>query len=193
MTRLRLTIFSCVLVVLMPALCAAQSETSRLWIVAGGASATTRGDCQTCEADYPYRNGGGILGNVGYRINPRMDIGMEVFWVPMETGSGTIRTTHFDAVAQFRPWQTRGFFFKGGAGMAFIRNWVDILSADAINSKMLSVVIGTGWAFYPDRRFGMQVFASQHAGAVGDLQTADGSVPDVIGNFWSLGAAFVIR
>lgn len=193
MTRLRLTIFSCVLVVLMPALCAAQSETSRLWIVAGGASATTRGDCQTCEADYPYRNGGGILGNVGYRINPRMDIGMEVFWVPMETGSGTIRTTHFDAVAQFRPWQTRGFFFKGGAGMAFIRNWVDIIGTDAINSKALSVVVSAGWAFRTEKRVGWQMFASQHAGALGDLQTNAGEVPDVMGNYWSIGAALVFR
>jgi hypothetical protein len=113
----RVTVLASALLVVMPALCTAQSEASRLWIVAGAASATIRGDCQTCEEDYPYRNGGGILANGGYRINPRMDVGMELFWVPMETESGTIRTTHIDAVAQFRPWQTRGFFFKGGAGI----------------------------------------------------------------------------
>ena len=189
----RVTIACWVMVVLVPALCAAQSETSRLWIVAGGASATLRGDCQTCEDDYPYRNGGGILGNAGYRVNPRMDVGMEVFWVPMETESGTVRTTHFDGVAQFRPWQTRGFFFKGGAGMAFVRNWVDTLGPDAINSKALSIVIGAGWAFRPDKRIGWQLFASQHAGALGDLQTSSGEVPDVIGNYWSIGAALVFR
>ena len=193
MTGRRLTAFTCALIVLMPALCAAQSETSRLWIVAGGASATTRGDCQTCEEDYPYRNGGGILGNAGYRVNPRMDIGMEVFWVPMETDSGTIRSTHIDAIAQFRPWQTRGFFFKGGAGMAFIRNWVDVLGPDAINSKALSVVVGAGWAFRTENRIGWQIFASQHAGALGDLQTSAGDVPDVMGNYWSIGAALVFR
>jgi len=188
----RLTVVAWALIVLTPALCAAQSE-SRLWIVAGGASATTRGDCQTCEEDYPYRNGGGILGNAGYRVNPRMDIGMEVFWVPMETDSGSIRSTHFDAVMQFRPWQTRGFFFKGGAGMAFIRNWVDTLGPDAINSKALSVVIGTGWVFRADKRIGWQLFASQHAGALGDLQTTHAEVPDVMGNYWSIGAALVFR
>ncbi len=166
---------------------------SRLWLVAGGAFSTLRGDCQTCEEDYPYRHAGSVLANVGYRVTNRMDAGLEVFWMPVETESGNIRATHFDAIAQFRPWASQGFFVKGGAGMAFIRNWVDTFSPDAINSKMLSVVIGTGWAFYPDKRIGMQLFASQHAGAVGDLQTASGSVPDVIGNFWSLGAAFVIR
>jgi hypothetical protein len=189
----RVTVLAWALIVVMPALCAAQSETSRLWIVAGGASATIRGDCQTCEEDYPYRNGGGILADVGYRINPRMDVGVEFFWVPMETESGTIRATHVDAVAQFRPWQTRGFFFKGGAGMAFVRNWVDTLGPDAINSKALSVVIGTGWAFRTDKRVGWQLFASQHAGALGDLKTADSDVPDVMGNYWSIGAALVFR
>lgn len=193
MTCRRLTALTCALVVFVPALCAAQAETSRLWLVAGGASATLRGDCQTCEEDYPYRNGGGVLANAGYRVNPRMDIGMEIFWVPMETESGTIHTTHLDAVAQFRPWQTRGFFFKGGAGMAFVRNWVDTLGPGAINSKALSVVIATGWAFRPDKRVGWQLFASQHAAALGDLQTSTGDVPDVIGNYWSVGAALVFR
>ena len=105
-------------------------------------SATVRGDCQTCEEDFPYRHGPGILANAGYRVNPRMDVGAEIFWVPLETASGTLNTTHIDAIAQFRPWRTHGFFIKGGAGMGFIRNWVDAIGPGAINSKALSVVIG---------------------------------------------------
>ena len=68
----------CALILLAPAVCAAQADDSRLWVVAGAASATVRGDCQTCEEDYPYRHGLGILGNIGYRINPRMDVGAEM-------------------------------------------------------------------------------------------------------------------
>jgi len=183
----------CALIVLAPAVCAAQADESRLWIVAGGASATVRGDCQTCEEDYPYRHGPGILANAGYRVNPKMDVGAEIFWVPLETSSGTIRTTHFDAVAQFRPWTSHGFFLKGGAGMAFVRNWIDTLGPDAVNSKALSVVIGGGWAFRTEKRVGFELFASQHAGALGDLQTASGDVPDVMGNYWSIGGALVFR
>jgi outer membrane protein with beta-barrel domain len=166
---------------------------SRLWLTAGGASATLRGDCQTCETDYPYRHGGSVLGNAGYRVNHRMDVGGEVFWVPVSTAQGTIRTTHFDAVAQFRPWASQGFFMKGGAGMAYVRNWVDTISAESINSKALSVVVGAGWEFRPLRRIGFQAFGSQHVAALGDLITADGDVPDVVGNFWSIGGAIVIR
>jgi hypothetical protein len=192
MTRWRIA-GVCALIVLAPAVAAAQADESRLWLVAGAASATVRGDCQTCEEEYPYRHGLGILANAGYRVNPRMDVGAEVFWTPIETTSGTIRTTHIDAVAQFRPWRTQGFFLKGGAGMAFIRNWVDTLGPDAINSKALSVVIGGGWVFRADKRVGLELFASQHAGALGDLQTASSEVPDVMGNYWSFGAALVFR
>ena len=85
---------------------------------------------------------------------------------------GTIRTTHLDAVAQFRPWASQGFFLKGGAGMAFVRNWVDVLGPDSFNEKALSVVIGAGWVFRPTTRVGLQVFGRQHAIALGDLQTS---------------------
>jgi hypothetical protein len=166
---------------------------SRLWLTAGAASATLRGDCQTCETDYPYRHDGSVLVNGGYSVNHRMDVGLEVFWVPMGTAQGTIRTTHIDAVAQFRPWASKGFFMKGGAGMAYVRNWIDTTSSESLNSKALSVVVGAGWEFMPLRRVGFQIFGSQHVAALGDLATIDGDIPDVVGNFWSFGAAIVIR
>jgi hypothetical protein len=169
------------------------APSSSLWVVAGGAFAALRGDCQTCEEDYPYRHGGGVLVNAGYRVNPRMDVGLEMFWIPVDTTEGRIQTTHWDAVAQFRPWASRGFFLKGGSGMAYVRNWVDISGGQSVNSKALSVVIGTGWEFRPTRRIGLQIFGSQHVGALGDLATVDGLIPDVVGNFWSFGAAVVFR
>jgi hypothetical protein len=122
-----------------------------------------------------------------------MDAGAEVFWMPVDTEDGRVRSTHIDAVAQFRPWVSQGFFLKGGAGMAFVRNWLDITRPDVINSKALSVVIGAGWAFRPAERVGLQLVGTQHVAALGDLESASGSIPDVMANFWSLGAAIVIR
>lgn len=178
---------------LLPAVAAAQPEPSNLWLTAGVAFATMHGDCQTCEEETPYRHHTSILTNVGYRVNPRMDVGAEVAWMPVDSERGRINTTHIDAVAQFRPWSSQGFFLKGGAGMAFVRNWVDAIGPASINQKALSVVIGGGWAFRRERRVGLQLFASQHVAALGDLQTADAAIPDVVGNFWSIGAAIVIR
>jgi hypothetical protein len=166
---------------------------SNLWLTGGVAFGTVRGDCQTCEEEFPYRRGASVLSNIGYRVNTRMDVGLEIFWMPVEAAEGTIRTTHFDAVAQFRPWGSQGFFVKGGAGMAFVRNWIDAFDQGAINSKAWSVVIGAGWVFRPAERVGFQLFGSQHVAALGDLQMAEENVPDVVANFWSVGMAMVIR
>ena len=166
---------------------------SGLWLAAGGMFTTLRGDCQTCEQDFPYRHGGGVLVDVGYRVNRRMNVGAEVFWSVVNSASGQVRVSHIDAVAQFRPWSSKGFFVQGGAGMAFVRNWVDAAGPDAINSKALSVVVGAGWIFRLSERFGVQVSGTQHAVALGDFQTSAGEIPDVLANYWSLGMAFVIR
>lgn len=195
MMRLR-TLMLAVTLLAVPYVSAAQGADgapSRAWITVGTAWVTTRGDCQTCEDDYPYRHSPSVLADVGYHLNRQADIGGEIFWVPVDTDQGQLRTTHFDAVAQFRPWRTRGFFLKGGAGMAFVRNWIDTLGTGSINSKALSIVIGGGWAFRSDKRVGWQLFATQHAVALGDLKTGDADVGDVMGNAWSLGAAIVFR
>ena len=57
----------------------------------------------------------------------RVDLGAEVFWIPVDTPQGQIKVTHIDGVVQFRPWTSRGLFLKTGAGMAFIRNCVDVI------------------------------------------------------------------
>jgi hypothetical protein len=82
---------------------------------------------------------------------------------------------------------------KGGAGMAFVRNWIQTVGPNPDDQKALAVVFGGGWEFNPKGRLGLQLFAMQHVGALGDLQTMNGAVADLTGNFWSLGAAIVIR
>ena len=190
-------LWTCVLVCLIAAPAGAQdappADTSRLWIVAGAAPATLRGHCQDCTQDFPFRHGGAVLGNAGYRVSPRIDVGADVFWMQWRNESGRIRATAIDAIAQFRPWASKGFFVKGGAGMAFVRNWVQTVGPHPDNQKALAVVFGGGWEFRPKGRVGLQLMATQHVGALGDLQTANGAVADVTANFWSLGAAIVIR
>src|SRR6187402_639072 len=109
-----------------PAGSAAQPRaTSNWWLVAGSAFVALQGQCQTCETEFPHRHAASALVDVGLRANSRMDAGAELFWVGTETESGRLNAVHIDAVAQFRPWETHGFFVKGGAGMVFVRNWVD--------------------------------------------------------------------
>ena len=106
-----------VLVWLIPVSALAQSAQpappSRLWIVAGGASGTLRGFCQDCLQDFPFRHGGALVGNAGYRVSPRMDVGADLYWMQWHNDSGRIRATAINAVAQFRPWESKGLPGRG--------------------------------------------------------------------------------
>ena len=147
------------------------------------------------------KNARAIVDDVQVFVDPKQTDDTRIFsastfliqYSPAALLGGKIEATHVDAVAQFRPWGSKGFFMKGGAGMAFVRNWVQTLGPHPNNQKALSVVIGGGWEFRSAGPIGVQLFAMQHVGALGDLQTTTVSFGDVTGNFWSLGAAIVIR
>ena len=165
------------------------------WIVAGGSSTTLLGDCTDCPAD-TYVHDGGVLAIVGTPLTPRTDVGVEVFWVPSSSAAGDkINSTYVMGTFQFRPWGSKGFFFRASSGMAFVRNWVVTTAnaSDTFTSKAFALEIGGGWEWRFSQRFGTQIFGSQHVATLGDLETATTRVENVVGNFWSLGGAIVIR
>jgi hypothetical protein len=177
----------------------APDDQSRRWIVVGGTSTTLRGDCQedcVAHGTGAYLNTGSVLGIVGFRVNRHMDAGVEVSWVPATSAvSADIRSTFLLAVAEFKPWQARGFFLKAGMGMTFVRNFVydDGVTHPPITSKALGLTYGAGWTFRHDRRVALQLFGAEHVAALGDFQSAGVTIENVIGNFWSMGAAIVFR
>jgi len=201
--RTLVRILSLALAWLAPATAAAQQapppDGSGAWIVVGGGSTTVLSDCPDCTGENNYRHAGGLLINAGVSLNRRADVGAEVLWVPSTAITGDeIRTTFVMAVGQFRPWVTRGFFLKGGAGMAFVRNWVVDLSgntdeAPPFTSKALAVVVGAGWEWLLTPKFGFELFGSQHVGALGDIQSSVGRIENVVGNFWTAGGGIVFR
>jgi hypothetical protein len=97
---------------------------------------------------------------------------------------------------QFRPWQSKGFFVKAGAGMAFVNNWI-LTTADGddngIRSKAFGLGLASGWEWRVSRHVGAQAIGAMHVAALGDLEVARGTVDNVMGNFWSVGAAIVLR
>jgi hypothetical protein len=180
---------------------AAQSATppsppGGLWIVGGGSATTLLGDCTDCPAD-TYVHSGGVLGIVGKPLTPRTDVGFEVFWVPSSAPStgDSIKTTYLMGTLQFRPWLSKGFFLRFSSGMALVRNWavIEQSSTTSFTSKAFALEVGAGWEWRLAPRFGTQIFGAQHVAALGDLTGSAGTVENVMGNFWSAGAAFVIR
>lgn len=165
------------------------------WITAGGAWTTMLGDCTNCEIEH-YLHSGGVMGNVGISINPRTDLGAEVFWIPETLTTGDqIRVTFLMAAVEFRPWRSRGFFLKTGAGMAFLTNWLDALDDQEppVRSKAFALAIGAGWEWKLRGRLGVQAWTTQHVAALGDLQTSTTTIENVMGNFWTVGGGIVIR
>ena len=175
------------------------AEPSRLWLVLGGAATTLRGDCQEdCPAHGTgaYLHTGSVLGIAGYRLSPHMDVGVEVSWVPATLVTGDhSRATFLMGAAEYKPWAARGFFLKAAVGMAFVRNFP--YDADGTlppaTSKGLGFSYSAGWTIRQHKRLGLQLFGSQHVAALGDFQTSAATINDVIGNFWSAGAAIVSR
>jgi len=179
----------------VPARAQQTSSDSRLWLAAGGTWTTLLGDCTNCDIEH-YLHTGGLLIDAGIAINPRTTLGGELFWVPATLTTGDhIRVSFLLAAAEFRPWRRHGFLIKTGAGMAFLTNWLDVLddTEPPIRSKAFALALGAGWEWRLAGRFGAQVFGSQYATALGDLETSGQTIENVMGNFWSAGAAIVIR
>ena len=208
MSRLRRDVLACLVLMasLSPATAHARqaappasSQTptppSRLWIAAGAASTTLLGDCTGCDAD-TYVHSYSVGASAGITVDRRLDVGGDVLWVPttLETRE-RLRATFLLASARFRPWASKGFFVNGGMGMAFVRNWLNTIDpdADAQRSKAFALALGAGWEWRASPRFGVQVFGAQHVAALGDLDSANGTIENVVGNLWSVGAAVVIR
>jgi len=172
---------------------------SKLWLVAGGTATTLRGDCQEdCPAHGTgsYLHTGSVKGLFGMRVNSQTDAGVEISWVPATTALGEeTRTTFILGAAQIRPWASQGLFLNAGMGMAFVRNFgfETVNPAATITSKALALTYGIGWTFRHDERLGLQIFGAQHMAAVGDFQTGGLAIENVIVNYWSIGAAIVLR
>ena len=164
------------------------------WVVAGGSSTTLLGDCTDCPAD-TYIHDGGVLAIVGTPLTPRTDVGVELFWVPSSSAAGDkINSTYVMGTFQFRPWGSKGFFFRASSGMAFVRNWVvETDTSTTFISKAFALEIGGGWEWRFSQRLGAQMFGSQHVATLGDLENATTRVENVVGNFWSVGGAIVLR
>lgn len=173
-----------------------RQPTSGPSLALGGSVTAVRRGCQTCGEELPARHIGSLVADAGYAVDRRTTIGAEVAWMPIRTPAGRRSTTHVDALVRFRPWSRRGFFVKGGAGLAFVRSALDEVDtnvAKGSTAKALSLVLGAGWTWRTHHHVAYQVFGAQHAAALGDLQTAGGTVDDVLTNFWSVGLGIALR
>jgi hypothetical protein len=179
-----------------PPAAAAPTAVASGWIgTVGVVSTTVLGDCTDCEATTYFHTGSLVL-TLGRALNPRAALGAETIFVASKAaGNDRIRVTFLMASINFRPWVRRGFFIRASSGMAFVHNWIFSHDGEesAFRSKAFALNLTAGWEWRLTKHFGAQVLGSQHVAALGDLQTSEKTVENVMGNFWSVGAAIVIR
>lgn len=182
-----------------PAAAASTTDPGQWSIVLGGTATTLRGDCQEdCPAHGTgaYLHTGSVIGMALYRVSAHIDAGAEVSWVPATLATGDdARSTFVMGAALYQPWPARGLFLKAAVGMAFVRNFPYDGSGTLppATSKGLGFSYAAGWTFRQQARVGLQIFGAHHVAALGDFRTSQATINDVIGNYWSLGAAIVIR
>ena len=169
------------------------------WFAAGGGVVSARGHCSDCDREGVYLTSGSLLIDGGLRVNARVDAGMEVSWVSSAIeGTDPVRTTFVLGLGQFRPWMGRGFLIRAGMGLGFAGN--GIYNPTQRNLKppfttnALALTYGIGWVFRREERLAMQVHGGHYVVAIGELTTVDGTtIQNVVGNYWMVTGALVIR
>jgi hypothetical protein len=167
----------------------------RPWIVVGGGATSILGDCTDCE-NRNYLHTSGFLAIAGTSFTPRTDLGGEFFWTEARSAvSDPIRTAFIMGSFQFRPWRSAGFFVRISAGMAFEKNWIVTPDPNppVFTSKAFALALGAGWEWRFTKHLGAQAYGVHHVAALGDLTLRDAHFENVVGNFWTAGAAVVIR
>ena len=126
------------------------SAQSKLWIVGGGGFSMARAGCADCDGAGVFTNTKGFFFDVGGRVSPRVDVGVELMLVAgrIET-EAPIRTTFILGIAQFRPLIDRGLYLRAGMGVGFAGNGIigpigpDLKKPYSTNA--LGVTYGLGW------------------------------------------------
>jgi hypothetical protein len=170
-----------------------------LWIVAGGGGVLARGHCSTCSREGVFFYSPGLLVDAGIQINLRVDTGIEVSMVSSRIDDlEPIRTTFVLGVGQFRPWADRGLSLRAGMGIGFVGNGIYNFAQRNLEppftTNAMAVVLGIAWEFLRRDSMTFQILGTHHVAALGELTTTTGNpIQDVVGNYWLVGGALVIR
>lgn len=174
----------------------------KLWVVIGGGFAAARAGCfevDVCNPEGVSIKSYSILLDVGVRVTPRVDAGMELYWVPLKVNDeDPIKTTFVLGVVQMRPWVDKGLFLRAGMGIGIAGNGLfnpnGPLLKPPYTTNALGIVYGVGWQRMINRRWGVEAHALHHVAALGEITTAaEVRIRNVVGNYWTVGGAIVIR
>ena len=164
------------------------------WLGVGLGYAAFRTDCNNCERDDLYSTGGSLMLSGGVAVNDRVDAGGELLAASTAFDGGDYRASFLLGTVQFRPWKARGFYIKGGLGLAFVRASITF-DGQTVEStpKGLGVHYGAGWMFGRSRRVSFAPFGGHYVASLGDIPTAGGVAENPVSNVWFAGVTVFVR
>lgn len=137
---------------------------------------------------------------IGGTVSDRVLIGLEVFSL-LNRGLGfssgdTTKTAETGTAAVVVLWfpSRRGFFFKGGAGIAVGQFTIPgTAGADTISGGGIGLTFGFGWDFAISRKFAVTTNLAAYVTAVGDVVLPGQRVDDLIATMYQGSIGFTIR
>lgn len=137
---------------------------------------------------------------IGSAVSDRVVIGLEVFSL-LNRGLGfssgdTTKTAETATAALVVLWfpSRRGFFFKGGAGLAVGQFTIPgTAGADTSNGDGIGLTYGFGWDFAISRKFAVTANLAAYVTAVGDVVLPSQRVDDVIATMYQGSIGFTFR
>jgi hypothetical protein len=155
--------------------------------------------CSGCN-DVVVATGATSYFRIGGTVSDRVVIGLEVFSL-LDRGFGfssgdsasTAETATAAMVVLWFP-SRRGFFFKGGAGIASGQFTIPgTTGTDTSNSGGIGLTYGLGWDFAISRKFAVTTNFAAYVTAVGDVILPGRRVDDVIATMYQAGISITFR
>jgi hypothetical protein len=172
---------------------------SGLWGEFGAGAGRVRIACSGCTA-VVVANAPTSYVRIGGTVSDRVVIGLEVFsllnrslgFAPGDSTT-TAETATVAIVVLWFP-SRRGFFFKGGAGLAAGQFTIPgTAGADTSNGRGIGVTYGFGWDFPLSRKFAITTNFAAYVTAIGDVVLPGRRVDDMIATMYQAGIGITFR
>ncbi len=172
---------------------------SGLWAELGAGPGRVRIACSGCT-DVVAAGTPSSYFRIGGTVSDRVVIGLEVFSL-LDRAFGfsrgdtttTAETATATVVVLWFP-SRRGFFFKGGVGLASGQFTVPgTAGADTSNGRGIGLTFGFGWDFAISRKFAVTTNLAAHVTAVGDVVLPGRRIDDVIATMYQGSIGFTFR
>lgn len=142
--------------------------------IGGGSAGAT---CSTCDTDRLKAPSGYL--RLGGAVRPNLIIGGEINgWTKKETGQGfesTVTIATINAIAQWYPQTTTGFFLTGGAGLGSmeVKATATGLGSFSDRSNGFGYQVGTGYDIRLARNFSLTPFVTYFSMAGGKVESSN--------------------